>query len=146
MFPLSVFERVMHGLLRDAIKMIGNAFVTNQYRILTFEAARDRKKIFDLACKLLERRHQTMRIGQLARFANGFVHQPHNFAGLRGFGQRLFRKPRLLRLTHKGDARQVLPQPVVQILSDAVLFEVVTKLSLGVEWRVHALVDGTHRT
>lgn len=60
---VAVFDRVMNCLLRDAIQMIGGCVVVDQNRVVAFESAGDLKQIFHLAGPMLQRAHQTQRIG-----------------------------------------------------------------------------------
>ncbi len=64
------------------------------------------------------RHHGQQSARQLPRLVDRFIYQPHNFGRIRGIGDFSLRQFLFVHLGHEGNSRQVLPQAVVQILSD----------------------------
>src|SRR5262245_49561686 len=126
---MPVADGVRHRLLSDAEEMSRHRFVRHEDRLLAGERALNREDSTGPRRQLFESRHKPGRFeihgrqsaGQIPGERDGFAHMRGDFSDPRCLGGVAGGQPLLKHLTHQLDARQLLAQPVVQVVADPTL-------------------------
>ena len=77
--------------------------------------------------------HRTQAPRQITRLRNRLIHHRGDSLRVIRFRQLFLSQLRAQNFHHAGDARQILPKPIVQILSDAPLFAFADSLQFALE-------------